>query len=422
MVITSNVAKSISDETSVETIEDWIIDKLNENSDVVEALFKDISSEMVWQEKAISTLKNVIEELISWINLNANGYNKPIGSMIFPWPSWVWKTLLSKLTQKIFNNFYDNNLELIKINCADFPGNDPYGLTRLIWSSAGYVGSDLKSVFHPDNVHGKWRVILFDEAEKAWPPLWNLLLSILDDWTLDVNFTETERLDFLKFTSWKVTLEDHLDKEDDKSDAKSSSLTTFFKDTIIIITTNVWNDVVEKNLTNKTIGFGGWNDNISSEDIESMILEELWKQFRIELQWRFDYIVPFQHLTKENVSGIVDILSQRLISNNLHNSNGFVIEFSSEAKEYMISEIFNHTDLRKYGWRFIESFFKENIIPNIARIINSKIFTQEDNTKYVLHIWLKNNEIIYSKIPVNSESSLSLIEATKDGISNQLET
>jgi len=403
--------------TPIDIIEDWIITKLDKNSRVVESLFKDISSEMVWQEKAISILKNVIEELIAGINMNANGYDKPIWSMILPWPSWVGKTLLSKLTQKIFNKYFSNELEMVKINCADFPWNDPYGMTRIIGASAWYIWFWLKPTLHPDNVHGEGRVILFDEIEKAWPPIWNLLLSILDDGTLDVNYSENKDTWFPLNFLWS----DYAVNKDGKDNENLSSVTTYFKDAIIIITTNVWNDVVENKLENNTsIGFWWSNEELSWDDIQKIIMEELGKKFRLELQWRFDYMIPFSHLSKDDVEGIVGILFNRLIHNSMQNPKWFVIEVSDDVKQYISSKLYADKGLRKFGWRFIEKFFKENIIPNIAKIINSKVFKKKDKNKFVLHIWLKWEKIFYSKVPIEKSSSMHIRESVKSKVRKKL--
>lgn len=380
--------KSFHEWLSDEDITSWILD-LSQSSDAILDISSELLEEVIWQDNAKKILRDILEEVTSGVNLRKEGYNKPIASMIFAWPSWVGKTLLARVTQKILNKHFSNEIEIIKINCADFAGENVYGITRLTWASAGFIWSDRKPVLHPDNIEWKGRVILLDEIEKAWPAFWNILLSILDDGTLDIDYTETdeEKAEPLIF-DWRAV---------DSTDI--SSLRTLFWDSVIIMTSNIWNDAVEKELQGSTIGFWSWEKDPENVDIGSIILQEFWKQFRIEMQWRFDYVVPLEHLTKDNARDIIDQLINRLITNTLSKWNGFVIEFTNEAKEKILDEITNSPSFRKFGWRYIEWYFKKNVIPYVAKAINSWKFREDENHSCLL-ITLHNGEIVFSKIPI----------------------
>ncbi len=371
-----------------EDIVSWILD-LSQSSDAILDISSELLKEVIWQDNAKKILRDILEEITSGVNLRKAGYNKPIASMIFAWPSWVGKTLLARVTQKILNKHFSNEIEIIKINCADFAGESIYGITRLTWASAGFIWSDRKPVLHPDNVEWKGRVILLDEIEKAWPAFWNILLSILDDGTLDIDYTETnkEKAEPL-ILDWKAV---------DSTDI--SSLRTLFWDSVIIMTSNIWNDAVEKELQGLAIGFWSWEKDPEDVDIESIILQEFWKQFRIEMQWRFDYVVHLEHLTKDNARDIINQLINRLSTNTLSKWNGFVIEFTNEAKEKILDEITNSPSFRKFGWRYIEWYFKKNVIPYVAKAINSWKFREDENHSCLL-VTLHNGEIVFSKIPI----------------------
>lgn len=380
--------KSFHEAVSDEQIKSWILD-LSDSSESIKDISSQSLEQVIGQDNAKKVLKDILEEVISWVNLRKEGYNKPIASMIFAWPSWVWKTLLARVTQQILNKHFKNEIEIIKINCADFAWDNVYGLTRLTGASAGFIGSDRKPVLHPDNVEWKWRVILLDEIEKAWPAFWNILLSILDDGTLDIDYTETdeEKAEPLVF-EWRAV-----------DTTEIASLRTLFWDSVIIMTSNVWNDVVEKELQGTSIWFWAGEKSPENVDVESIVLQEFWKQFRIEMQWRFDYVVPFEHLSKDNAKDIINQLINRLITNTLSKWNGFVIEFSDEAKEKILSDIIDSVWFRKFGWRHIEGYFKKYIVPYVAKAINSGKFREEESHSCLL-VTVHNKEIAFSKIPI----------------------
>jgi len=386
------ITASIHESVSQGDIISWMLD-LSECSESILNLSVSPLEQVIWQEWAKKVLKNILEELVSGVNIKKEGYNKPIASMIFAGPSWVWKTLLARVTQEILNKHFNNNLETIKINCADFAWENVYALTRLTWASAGFIGSDRKPIFHPDNVEGRWRVILFDEIEKAGPAFWNILLSILDDGTLDIDYTETneEKSESL-ILEWR---------EIDSTEV--AAIRAFFSDSVIIMTSNVWNDAVEKEIKWQWIWFWSGEKNPDEVDVESIILEEFAKQFRIEMQGRFDYIVPFEHLSRDNAQKIIQQLIDRLITNTLSKWNGFIIEFSQSVKQKILDDICESKEFRRFWWRAIEWYFKKEILPYVARAINSWKF-REEKTNNCLLVTEKDWNIVFSKLAVLDES------------------
>ncbi len=400
----TTLQKSFHEWLPDEEIISWILD-LSGSSESIQDISSGSLEQVIGQNNAKKVLKDILEEVISWVNLKKEGYNKPIASMIFAWPSWVGKTLLARVTQQILNKHFENEIKIIKINCADFAWDNAYWLTRLTGASAGFIGSDRKPVLHPDNVEWKWRVILLDEIEKAWPAFWNILLSILDDGTLDIDYTEIDRetADSLIF-EWRVV-----------DSTEIASLRTLFWDSVIIMTSNIWNDAVEKELKGSSIWFWAGVKSSNEVDVESIVLQEFWKQFRMEMQWRFDYVVPFEHLSNDNAREIINQLINRLITNTLSKWNGFVIEFTDKAKEKILSDITDSPWFRKFGWRHIEWYFKKHIVPYVAKAINSGKF-REEKTDNCLLVTVHNWKVALSKIPIwESKDIKNRVKITLEG-------
>lgn len=406
-------SRSIHEDSTQWVIESWILD-LSDSSEAITDISFEALEQVVWQEGAKRVLRNILEEIVSWVNIKKAGYNKPIASMIFAGPSWVGKTLLARVTQEILNKHFHNTVEIVKVNCADFAWDNVHMLTRLIWASSWYMGGDQKCLFHPDRLKWQGRVILFDEIEKAGPPFWNLLLSILDDGIIDVNYIPPKK-------DQKTPTETLIQEKITLKDEEYTSLQSFFGDSLIIMTSNVWNDTVEKEVSGSWIWFWSSAKEIDQIDVESIILQEFAKKFRIEMQWRFDYVVPFEHLTREDAKEIIAQLINRLITNTLSKGNGFMIEFSDSVKEKILEDICTSVEFRKFWWRAIEWYFKKNILPFVARAINSWNFREED-THSCLLVTEHNKEIVFSKIPIwdidSTKKKVSDIILTDDELVN----
>ena len=386
---------SIREWVTEEDILSWELD-LSENSELVENLLLDPFKKIIGQEKTKSIFKDIFEWIISEINIRKEDYQKPIRSMMFSWPSGVGKTLFARNLQYILNEHYRNNLEMIKINCADYSWDTSYSLNRLNGASAWFVGSNKKPSLHPDLVHWGVRVILLDEIEKSWPALWNLFLAILDDGVLDIDYTDTG-------THQKNII---MGDPDELSDV--SSVQTFFKDTIVIMTSNLWNTELEEALLWSKMWFSSNTPKkIDEINIENIVMQAIEKRFSIEMQGRINDVIPFEHLTEDNGKDIIDLVINQLILNTLSQKEWFMLEFSNSAKEKIIQDIISTDDFRKFWGRAIESYFEKNIIPYLSRAKNSWKLSQDSDNPSCLLVTERDDKIVFSKIPVRNVNRTS---------------
>ena len=398
-----NLQASIRESLSDEQIQEWILD-LSESSDLIQEVIWDSFEKIVWQEKAKHILKDILEEIISWVNIKQEWYDKPIANMMFAGPSGVGKTLFARVTQKVMNRHFWNELEMIKINCWDFWTWSNLWMTRLTWASAWYIGSDRKPTFHPDNVEWKWRVILFDEIEKAWPQFWNLLLSVLDDGVLDIDYTDMSNTNNMSLAE-QLQIAEHEDV---------ASLKARFSESIIIMTSNVWNTSVEQELTWKSVWFAIQTPKKLEEvDVDGIILRAFNELFLVELQWRLDHVVTFNHLQQQDAEKIVEQLIQRLITNVLSKWNGFVIEFTDSVKQKIVNDLMWNTDFRKFWGRAIESYFRKNIVPYVSRAVNSWNFRHEGEFSCLL-VTTQQDKIIFSKVPIAKVNAQDIVQKTDE--------
>jgi ATP-dependent Clp protease ATP-binding subunit ClpC len=190
---------------------------------------------------------------------------RPIGSFIFLGPTGVGKTHLAKtLAQYMFGD----ETALIQIDMSEYM--DAHNVSRLVGAPPGYVGYEEGGQLSEKVRRRPYSVVLFDEIEKAHPDIWNLLLQILEDGVVT----------------------DSLGRKVD------------FRNTIIIMTSNVGADVVRKNMV---MGFGVKTDEHSYDQMKEKMLGEAKRVFKPEFLNRLDDIIVFHSLTREDLTKIVDI-------------------------------------------------------------------------------------------------------------------
>ena len=243
---------------------------------------------------------------------------RPVGSFLFLGPTGVGKTELAKaLTASLF----DDEKNLIRIDMSEYM--EKYSVSRLIGAPPGYVGYDEGGQLTEAVRRKPYSVVLFDEIEKAHPDVFNILLQVLDD--------------------GRIT--------------DSHGKTVDFKNTIIILTSNLGSDIILDGIT---------PDGDISADARAKVHELLKRSFRPEFLNRLDEIIFYRPLTKDNIRGIVQLkvaeISDRLAEKRVH------IKVTDKAIDQIIEQSFDP----QYGARPIKRFIQSNIETLIARMMIEK--------------------------------------------------
>ncbi|MEJ6949613.1 ATP-dependent Clp protease ATP-binding subunit [Natronospora cellulosivora (SeqCode)] len=248
---------------------------------------------------------------------------RPIGSFIFLGPTGVGKT---ELARTLAEAMFDDEEAMIRIDMSEYM--EKHSVSRMVGSPPGYIGHDEGGQLTEPVRRRPYSVILFDEIEKAHPDVFNILLQILEDGTL----TDT-----------------HGRKVD-------------FKNTVVIMTSNVGANFIEKEAT---LGFmTRSNDEEKYGNMKDKVMSELRRTFRPEFLNRLDEIIVFHALNKEHIKEIVELmlddLRDRLIENNIQ------IVLSEKAKNYLVEDGFDAQfgarPLRRSIQRLIENPVSEKIL------------------------------------------------------------
>ena len=241
--------------------------------------------------------------------------NRPIGSFMFLGPTGVGKTELAKaLAEALF----DDEKAMVRIDMSEYM--EKYSVSRLIGAPPGYVGYDEGGQLTEAVRRKPYAVVLFDEVEKAHPDVFNVLLQVLDD--------------------GRIT--------------DSQGRTVDFKNTIIILTSNLGSDIILEGIT---------DDGEISEEARSMVDQLLKRSFRPEFLNRLDEIIYYKPLTKANIYGIVDLLVKDLRKR--MEARQLDLTLTDAAKDYMIDTAFDP----QYGARPLKRFIQSNIETLVARKI-----------------------------------------------------
>ena len=248
---------------------------------------------------------------------------RPIGSFLFLGPTGVGKTELAK---SIAQALFDDERNMVRIDMSEYM--EKYSVSRLIGAPPGYVGYEEGGQLTEAVRRHPYSVVLFDEIEKAHPDVFNLLLQVLDD--------------------GRIT--------------DSQGRTVDFKNTIIILTSNLGSDIILDGIT---------SEGEISDEAKGAVSALLKRSFRPEFLNRLDEIVFYKPLTKDNIRSIIDLLTADLAKRLL--AKRLFIKITDRAKDYVIDTAYDPM----YGARPLKKFLQSSVETLIARKIISEDIAPE---------------------------------------------
>ena len=275
-------------------------------------LGEELHKRVVGQDEAVRKVSDAILRARAGIS----DPNRPIGSFLFLGPTGVGKTELAK---SLAENLFDDERNLVRIDMSEYM--EKFSVSRLVGAPPGYVGYEEGGTLTEAVRRKPYSIVLFDEIEKAHPDVFNILLQILDD--------------------GRVT--------------DSQGRTVDFKNTIIIITSNLGSDLIMEGIEGEEI----------TPAAQKAVSELLKRSFRPEFLNRLDEIVTFKPLSQSEIDKIVDILIGRL-QNRLKGEN-LLLEVTDRAKAYISDGGYDPV----YGARPLKRFIQSKIETPVARRIVS---------------------------------------------------
>ncbi|MBE9196951.1 ATP-dependent Clp protease ATP-binding subunit, partial [Synechocystis sp. LEGE 06083] len=276
---------------------------------------------LIGQEDAVKAVSRAIRRA----RVGLKNPNRPIASFIFSGPTGVGKT---ELTKALAAYFFGSEEAMIRLDMSEFM--ERHTVSKLIGSPPGYVGYNEGGQLTEAVRRRPYTVVLFDEIEKAHPDIFNMLLQILEDGRL--------------------------------TDAKGR--TVDFKNTLLIMTSNIGSKVIEKG--GGGLGFDFAEDQAESQynRIRSLVNEELKNYFRPEFLNRLDEIIVFRQLNKEEVKEISEILLRDVFARLVEKE--ISLQVTDKFKERIVEEGFNPAygarPLRRAIMRLLEDVLAEEIL------------------------------------------------------------
>ena len=272
---------------------------------------EELHRRVIGQDEAVEA----VSEAVIRARAGLKDINRPIGSFIFMGPTGVGKTELAKsLSEALF----DTEKNMVRIDMSEYM--EKHSVSRLIGAPPGYVGYDEGGQLTEAVRRHPYSVILFDEIEKAHPDVFNILLQLLDDGRLTDN----------------------------------QGRTVDFKNTIVIMTSNIGSAYLTENIH---------QDGTIDADVKERVIEELKKNFRPEFINRVDDIVVFSPLTESQIHRIIDLslagLEKRLADRDMS------AEMTTAAKELVAREAYDP----HYGARPVKRYMQKHVETEIAEMI-----------------------------------------------------
>ena len=299
---------------------------------------------LIGQDEAVKAVSRAIRRA----RVGLKNPNRPIASFIFSGPTGVGKT---ELTKSLAAYFFGSEDSMIRLDMSEFM--ERHTVSKLIGSPPGYVGFNEGGQLTEAVRRRPYTVVLFDEIEKAHPDVFNLLLQLLEDGRL----------------------------------TDSKGRTVDFKNTLIIMTSNIGSKVIEKGGGGLGFEFGGGDaDETNYNRIRSLVNEELKQYFRPEFLNRLDEIIVFRQLTRDEVKIIAEIMLKEVFARMLE--KGIALSVTEAFKERLVEEGYNPSygarPLRRAVMRLLEDSLAEEFLSGRIGDGDSALVDVNDDKQVVI--------------------------------------
>jgi len=285
-----------------------------------------LHSRVIGQDEAVKAISRAIRRA----RVGLKSPNRPIASFIFSGPTGVGKT---ELTKALASYFFGSEEAMIRLDMSEYM--ERHTVSKLIGSPPGYVGYNEGGQLTEAVRRRPYTVVLFDEIEKAHPDVFNLLLQVLEDGRL----------------------------------TDSKGRTVDFKNTLLIMTSNVGSKVIEKGGGGLGFDFAASQEDALYTRIRSLVNEELKQYFRPEFLNRLDEIIVFRQLTKPEVKEIADLMLNEFFRRML--DKNIVLSVTERFKDLLVQEGYNPSygarPLRRAIMRLLEDSLAEEILTGKVR-------------------------------------------------------
>ncbi len=340
----------VSEEDIAHIVASWTgvpVQKLTETESVkLLNMEETLHQRLIGQDEAVKAVSRAIRRA----RVGLKNPNRPIASFIFSGPTGVGKT---ELTKSLASYFFGSEEAMIRLDMSEFM--ERHTVSKLIGSPPGYVGFNEGGQLTEAVRRRPYTVVLFDEVEKAHPDVFNLLLQLLEDGRL----------------------------------TDSKGRTVDFKNTLLIMTSNIGSKVIEKG--GGGLGFEFSGDSVEDSQynrIKSLVNEELKQYFRPEFLNRLDEIIVFRQLTKNEVKEIADIMLQEVFAR--LQDKGIKLNVTDAFKERLVEEGYNPSygarPLRRAVMRLLEDSLAEEVLSGRIKDGDNALVDIDDTKKVTINI------------------------------------
>ncbi len=340
----------VSEEDVAHIVASWTgvpVQKLTETESVkLLNMEETLHQRLIGQDEAVKAVSRAIRRA----RVGLKNPNRPIASFIFSGPTGVGKT---ELTKSLASYFFGSEEAMIRLDMSEFM--ERHTVSKLIGSPPGYVGFNEGGQLTEAVRRRPYTVVLFDEVEKAHPDVFNLLLQLLEDGRL----------------------------------TDSKGRTVDFKNTLLIMTSNIGSKVIEKG--GGGLGFEFSGDSVEDSQynrIKSLVNEELKQYFRPEFLNRLDEIIVFRQLSKNEVKEIAEIMLQEVFGR--LQDKGIKLSVTDAFKERLVEEGYNPSygarPLRRAVMRLLEDSLAEEVLSGRIKDGDKALVDIDENKKVTINI------------------------------------